>query len=290
MGHSRRVLRLAFALAITSAIAHSHTASADSTGAPERPTSRDIPAIPNGRALRDPDVDGFGVLAIARAQEAAVDATFTHEDGRDALAVVPRVRLAIGAHAFFEGQLPVGWGKQANAFALGNVTVSGGLLPATSRLVAIALRISAPTSPSVGAGMMTAAALATPRIADPELFLVHTTAAELVADWRWRGDASWVQVETGAAAWWTPAEYETVLRASVAGGVRVDTWLDLSASFVTRSFLLVRHAPEDFVHALTLGIIAHHRRGQLAVRLEVPIDAAARDDNRFLVGLELRGR
>ena len=138
--------------------------------------------------------------------------------------------------------------------------------------------------------MTTASALAAPRLADPELWLAHTTSAELVADWRWRGDATWVQAEVGLAGWWQLSGYSTVARASVAGGVRVAPWLDLSASFVTRSYVFTHNPGEEFVHSLMLGMIAHNARGQLALRLEVPIDASARNSNRFVVGLELRGR
>ena len=38
------------------------------------------------------------------------------------------------------------------------------------------------------------------------------------------------------------------------------------------------------------AIVAHDDRGQVTLRLEVPIDDSARNVNRFVVGLELRGR
>jgi hypothetical protein len=81
-----------------------------------------------------------------------------------------------------------------------------------------------------------------------------------------------------------------VLRGTVAGGVHVERWLDLTASFVTRSFVLASDQPESFVHSLMLGMIGRTARGQVAVRLEVPVDDRARDANRFVVGLEFRGR
>jgi hypothetical protein len=243
--------------------------------------------VPDGQV---PDIDGLGVLAIARASELAFDATFAYADASEAGALAAGARLGVGQHAFVEGTLPVGWARQPHAFALGNVMIGAGLLPPDGRLAGLAVRIAAPTSPRLGGGMATAAALAAPRNADPELWLPHTTSAELVADWRWRGDATWVQLEAGVAGWWAPAGYQTVLRTSVAGAVRVERRLDLEASFVTRSFLLASDAAENFVHSLALGIVAHHRRGQLAVRLEVPIDDVARNADRFLVGLELRGR
>ncbi len=241
--------------------------------------------------VRSPDVDPSGLLGIARHREVVIDGAYAHADGRDAIAFVPGARLAAGELWFLQGALPLGYGFQPNALALGNVTVTGGILPHDDRLVALALRISAATSPELGTGMSTVAALAAPRIADPELFLPHTTAAELVADWRWPGDHTWFQAEAGVAGWWQPdAPFATVLRASFAGGVHVDRRLDLTASFVTRSFVFVRHAPEDFVHSLILALVTHSARGQIAFRLEVPVDDSARDRNRFLAGFELRGR
>jgi hypothetical protein len=235
------------------------------------------------------DVDGLGVLAIESQKELFVDAAFEHADGADELALVPGARIRIGTLGFLEGRLPVGYGIQPGAAALGNVMAGLGLLPRDHRLVGLALRFTAPTSPRLGDGMTTVAALAAPRLSDPELFLPHTISAELVADLRWRGDTSWVQAEGGVAGWWQPSPlgFSTVLRASVAGGVRVERWLDLTASFVTRVF--VRDQPEHFVHALLLGIVAHDGRGQITIRLEVPIDDSARDQNRFLAGLEFRG-
>jgi hypothetical protein len=237
-------------------------------------------------------VDGIGVLGIVRHAELYGDATYEHADGSDAIALVPGARIAIGDVAFLEGRIPLGYGLQPGALALGNVTVALGLLPAHQRLVALALRVAGPTSPRLGDGMTTAIALAAPRLADPELFLPHTSSAELVADWRWRGDTTWVQAELGLAGWWepSPTRYLTVLRATAAGGVHVDRHLELTASFVTRSFLLTDKKTENFVHSLMLGVVAHDDRGQVTLRLEVPIDDSARNVNRFVVGLEFRGR
>lgn len=272
--------RFASALAVLSLVATARTARAE------------YPVVPPAALVVEPiDIDGIGVLAIARHADLFADATYEHADASDAVTLVPGARIRVGAIGFLEGELPVGYGFQPGAAVLGNVTVGGGLLPLESRLVGIALRISAPTSPTLGAGMTTAAALATPRIADPELFLPHTTSAELVADWRWRGDSSWVQAEVGAAGWWQPSvKWLPVLRGTVAGGVHVEPWLDLTASFVTRSFVLASDQPENFVHSLMLGMIGRTARGQVAVRLEVPVDDRARDANRFVVGLEFRGR
>ncbi len=241
--------------------------------------------------VRAPDVDAIGLLATARHRELVLDGAYEHADGSDAIALVPGARIAAGELWFLEGALPLGYGLHAHALALGNVTVTGGVLPSDQRLVAIALRISAATSPALGNGMTTVAALAAPRIADPELFLPHTTSAEIVADWRWRGDHSWVQAEAGIAGWWQPATpFETVLRASIAGGVHVERRLDLTASFVTRSFVFVSGAPEGFVHTLILGLVTHIARGEISFRLEVPVDDSARAHDRFVAGFELRGR
>ncbi|HEY0251044.1 MAG TPA: hypothetical protein VGC41_05930 [Kofleriaceae bacterium] len=237
------------------------------------------------------DVDAVGTLGIVRHREWYGDATYTHADGSDAVGVIAGARLAIGDVAFIDVRVPIGYGIQPSAFALGNATAAIGLLPAHHRLSAIALRFAGPTSPRMGDGMTTALALALPRNGDPELFLPHTTSAELVADWRWRGDTSWLQAEAGIAGWWEPSPigFLPVLRATAAGGVQVERWLDLTASFITRSFVLDRDATEDFVHTLALGAIVHDDRGQITLRLEVPIDDSARDSNRFLVGLEFRG-
>lgn len=241
------------------------------------------------REARAEDVDGLGVLAIDSPKELFVDAAFEHADGADEVALVPGARIRIGTVGFLEGRLPVGYGIQPGEAVLGNVMTGLGILPRDHRLVGLAVRFTAPSSPRLGDGMTTVAALAAPRLADPELFLPHTTSAELVADWRWRGDTSWVQAEGGVAGWWQPSPlgFATVLRASAAGGVRVEPWLDLAASFVTRVY--VEDRPEHFVHSLLLGIVAHDARGQIAIRLEVPIDDRARDANRFLAGLEFRG-
>jgi hypothetical protein len=229
------------------------------------------------------------VLSL-RHEAGFVDTTFEHADGADAVAMVPGARLAVTRAAFLEGEVPLGWLHQGGNLALGNVTIAAGLLPRVGRLAAISVRIAAPTAPELGPGMMTAGALAKPRIVDPELFEPHQTSAELLADWRWRGAAWWLQVESGIAANWPTTGYQTVLRASFAGGLQVAPWLDLAATFATRSFLLAHNARENFVHTLILGIVAHVPRGQLALRLEVPIDTAARDANEFVVGVELRGR
>ncbi|HET9992372.1 MAG TPA: hypothetical protein VFQ65_27760 [Kofleriaceae bacterium] len=267
--------------AITIVVAASRTAHAE------------YPQVPPAVLVVQPaDLDGIGVLAIARHADLFADTTYEHADGSDAVALAAGARIRVGMIGFLEGELPVGYGFQAGAPALGNVTVGGGLLPLDSHLVGLALRIAAPTSPALGNGMTTVAALATPRIADPELFLPHTTSAELVADWRWRGDASWVQAEVGVAGWWqpSPAKFLPVLRGTAAGGVHVEPWLDLTASFVTRSFVLASDQPENFVHSLMLGLIGRGPRGQVTIRLEVPVDDRARNANRFVVGVELRGR
>ena len=256
------------------------------------PAHAEYPTLPPLELVVQPiDVDGLGVLAIARHADLFVDATYEHADASDAIGLAPGARIKVGEIGFLEGELPLAYGFQPGAAALGNVTVGGGLLPRASHLVGIALRIAAPTSPELGNGMTVVEALALPRVADPELYLRHTTSVELVADWRWRGDSSWVQAEVGAAGWWQPGvKWLPVLRATAAGGVHVEPWLDLTASFVTRSFVLASDQPENFVHTLMLGMIGHSERGQVAVRLEVPVDDSARNANRFVVGLEFRGR
>jgi hypothetical protein len=235
-------------------------------------------------------VDAIGMLGIAHHAEWFADATYEHADGSDAIALVPGARIAIGEIGFLEARIPLGYGLQPSALALGNATVAVGILPAHERLVGLAFRLAGPTSPRLGDGQMTALALAQPRLAEPELFLPHTTSTELVADWRWRGDATWVQAEAGLAGWWEPSPtgYLTVIRASLAGGVKVDPRLDLTASFVTRSYLLTDKKTENFVHSLMLGIAVHDTRYQATLRLEVPIDDSARNVNRFVVGLEVR--
>jgi len=48
--------------------------------------------------------------------------------------------------------------------------------------------------------------------------------------------------------------------------------------------------PEDFVHALVVGVVTDLCRTRIGLRLEVPVDHSARIDDRFVVGLEVRGR
>jgi hypothetical protein len=234
----------------------------------------------------DSGSSGVGVLALTRSGVFG-DVDYVNADASAGIALRAGGRIAVGRTGFLEGELPIGFHEQ---WILGNVTVRAGVLPRGRWLAAAALRISAPTTPTVGAGLAATTALAAPRIVDPELFVSHLTSIELVADWRWPQEITWLQLETGVAGWWRPDQPAgAVQRASIAGGVRVESWLDLTASFVTRSFVLVHDSREDFVHSLILGIIAHQRRGQIALRLEVPIDKSARDANRFLVGLEARG-
>jgi hypothetical protein len=273
-------------LAILSAVAVlGVSAGARGDDADPAAAARPAPPAPSpGRPL----IDGPGVLALGGATP-FVDTDVEHATNSDAVALRLGGRLVIGDRGFLEGEAPIGWQRQANAATLGNVTFRAGVLRLGPRLAALWVRGSAPTAPEVGTGQTVAAALAAPRVADPELFLPHTSSFEGLADWRWQREASWLQLETGIAGRWRPqTNGEAVLRASVAGGVRVASWLDLAASFVTRSFVLVRDAKEDYVHALIFAIVVHRRCQQLAVRLEVPIDTSARDAERFLVGVELR--
>ncbi len=238
---------------------------------------------------------GLDVLPLDHAG-ATAEGEFEHADGSNTIALIGGARVALGRSGFVDLMLPVGLNAPANAATLGNATARIGYLFADAftggiRLAALAVRVSAPTSPAVGDGAQTAAALALPRVADGELFLPDTASAELLADWRWSRPTWWLQAEGGAAAWSQPAHAtDGVLRLSFAGGVPVEPWLELTASLVNRSFLLAHGAPENFTHTFALGIVAHNCRGQLALRLEVPVDRAARADDRFVVGLELRGR
>jgi len=233
---------------------------------------------------------GLDVLPLDAAA-ATVEGGFQHAIGSDTVALIAGARMAVGRGGFLDVMLPIGLETPDSAATLGNATLRAGYLPRGSRLAAIALRVSAPTSPAVGAGARTANEIAVPRVADGELFLPDTTSVELLADLRWSHPTWWLQAEAGAAAWWQPERrVDGVMRLSFAGGVPVESWLELTASLVTRSFLLAHGAPENFTHTFALGIVTHNCRGQLALRLEVPIDKSARDDDRFVVGLELRGR
>ncbi len=240
-----------------------------------------------------PDVDGLGVMSIRRGTSADLDGAFEHELEGNATALTPAVRYGATPSAFVELALPVAYQRasapgESAAVALGNAMLGVGLLPANDRLVGLELRVAAATSPSSGEGASAVAALAAPRIADPELYLPHTTSAELVADWRWRGDAWWLQAEGGAAGWWQPMGYTTVLRATLAAGMRVAPWLDVTASFVTRLAVLSRDSPDNFIHGVLIGAVLHQGHDQLAVRVELPVDSAARDDHRVVIGVELR--
>ena len=211
--------------------------------------------------------------------EAALALDGEHADASDAIAVLPALRLAFGARGFLALTLPAGWQRQARETVLGNAT---GTLGAAYAAGVIALRFGAPTAPSLGDPGRVATALATPRVADPELFLPATTSLELVADRRWDRGTTWLQLEGGAMVRWTTSA-EAVARVSVAGGVAVERWLDLSASFVTR--VTFHPGTEHFVHSLVLGALAHGPAGQIAVRIDVPIDDSARHHNRFVAGV-----
>ena len=225
--------------------------------------------------------------------EAQLQVDAEHADGSDGVAIVPALRLGFGDHGFLALALPAGWYRQTSTMVLGNATGSLGAAYAGG---AIALRVGAPTAPSLGDAGRAAIALATPRVADPELFLPATTSLELVADRRWNRETTWLQLEAGAMVRWVTVPAggsesppllsgaEAVARISVAGGVAVESWLDLSASFVTR--VTFHPDTEHFVHSLVLGAIVHAPGiGQVAVRIDVPIDDSARVDNRFVAGV-----
>ena len=217
-------------------------------------------------------------LPLAGDAQVAVDAE--HADASDALAVIPVARLGFGDHGFLSLALPAGWHRQPSAGILGNATATVG---AVYPIGAVALRAGVPTAPSLGDAGRAASAIAKPRVADPELFLPATTSLELVADRRWDRRTTWLQLEGGAMVRWVSAA-EAVARVSVAGGVAVESWLDLSASFVTR--VTFHPNTEHFVHSLVLGAIVHVPCvGQFAARIDVPIDDSARRDNRFVAGV-----
>jgi hypothetical protein len=243
-------------------------------------------------AVADPGgvTAGLDVLPLGPAPE-SVELAFAHGTGNDAADAIAGARFTLAGGGFLDGIVPVVWDRQQAAFALGNVGVRGGLALPSLGLAALSLRVEVPTAPSVGGGMATALAAGVPRVADGELFLPGTTSIELMGDWRWDRPAWWLQAEAGIEAIWqadTPSR--TVLRATVAGGVPLTPWLELAASFVTRSDLLDHDPPEDFVHTLALGVIAHTPRGDLGVRVEVPVDASARMDNRFVAAISWRTR
>ena len=231
-----------------------------------------------GTARADRPV-GLDVLPLDG--EAALAIDVEHADASDGVAVVPGLRLAFGSRGFLGLVLPAGWQHQLGRTVLGNAMATLGAAAPTG---AVALRFGAPTAPSLGDPGRVATALALPRVADPELFLPATTSLELLADRRWERPTTWLQLEGGAMVRWTDAA-EAVARVSVAGGVAVERWLDLSASFVTRATF--HPGTEHFVHSLVLGAIVHGPAGQIAVRIDVPIDNSARRENRFVAGLAL---
>lgn len=252
------------------------------------PLAPDPDVRPPDDSVRPPDVDGLGVMSIRTGTFGDVDASLAHQLEGNAIGLVPGARIALVAHTFVDLALPVA--DRSGDVALGNAMVGIGWLPEDDGVVGIELRVAAATSPSTGGGATALATLAAPQVARAELVLPHTTSAELVADWRWRGDAWWLQPEAGLAAWWQPAGYATVARAALAGGVRIAPWLDLTASFVMRLDVTSRDSSNNFVHAVLAGAVLHTTSGELAIRAEVPIDDGALDDHRFLIGLELRAR
>ena len=240
--------------------------------------------------VRPPDVDGLGVMSIRAGAFGDLDASIAHELEGNAIELVPGARIALAGRTFVDLALPVA--DEAGHVAFGNAMIGVGWLPENDRVVGVELRVAAPTSPSTGGGATALTTLAATQVARPELVLPHTTSAELVADWRWRGDdaAWWLQPEAGLAAWWQPAGYTTVARATLAGGVRIAPWLDVTASFATRLQIVSGDSSDNFMHAVLVGAIIHAPYGELAIRAEVPVDDAARADHRFAIGIELRAR
>jgi hypothetical protein len=241
------------------------------------------PADDVDEAVRPPDVDALGTMSIRHASgiSGGIDLAFAHALGEtviDAYAATPSARVELLPGLAFDAVLPVG-----------NAMIGAAWLPANKRLVGIELRVAAPTSPTNGNGALVDTTVAAPRVADPELYMPHTTSAEFVADWRWRGDLWWLQVEGGAAEWWQPEppgtnDYTTVLRATLAGGLHLGPWLDLTASFVTRLLVVSRDSSDNFIHGGLVGVVVHGRRGDVAVRAEI------RDEHTILVGLTVRAR
>ena len=237
--------------------------------------------------------DAIGLVHLD-GSAAALDADYEHSNHRDGLVLLPSARLTIGEHGFLDGNVAFGWVDQLAHVVLGNVTAMAGyraLQSSTSpRLAAIALRVTAPSGASGGPGGAVMAALAAPRVGDPEPLLPAVTSIELLADWRWSTDGWWLQLETGAQGRYKPHDpFVPVLRVSIAGALRLEPWLDVTASFITRSFMLAEDPVEDFVHTLALGVVTDLCRSRVAVRIEVPVDHSARMDGRFVVGLEVRG-
>jgi len=240
------------------------------------------------------EADAIGLLALDDSA-ATLDADYEHSNQRDGIAVLPGARLAIGDSGFVDGVVPFGWVDQLGKAVLGNITATAGYhgsaIQPSPQFVALALRVSAPTGSTDGPGAAVMSALANPRVGDPEPLLPGVTSVEALADWRWSSDAWWLQLEVGAAGRWKPqTPFVPVLRVSIAGAIRLEPWLDLTASFITRSFMLASDPPEDFVHALVLGAVSDVGRARVALRLEVPVDHSARLDDRFVVGIEVRGR
>lgn len=220
-------------------------------------------------------LDAIGLDGVARIQ-----ADYEHADASDAVAVIPALRLTFGGSGFLTLALPAGWVRQTTT-VLGDAMAQVGTRIGAQSI--LALRFTAPTAPSVGDAGRAALALALPRVADPELFLPNATSLEAVADHRWDRATTWLQLEGGAMVRWDP-DAEAVARFTVAGGIAVEDWLDLSASFVTRATF--HPDTEHFVHSLVLGAVVHNPcLGQIAVRIDVPIDNSARMHNRFVAGV-----
>jgi hypothetical protein len=279
------VIRSAVVLAAIARVASADPPLPD-PGSPTVPLP--LPADPNVRspddAVRSPDVDGIGVMSIRRGTFADADVSIAHELEGNVAELVPGARWSVAPDAFVDLALPLAYQHATGETALGNAMLGVGYLPADDRMVGIELRVAAPTSPSNSSAL---AELAPAQVAQRERVLPHTTSAELVADWRWRGDDSawWLQPEAGLAGWWQPIGYTTVARATLAGGARVLPWLELTASFVTRLSIVSRDSSTNFVHSVLVGAVLY---GALALRAEVPVDGAARDDHRVVIGLELR--
>jgi hypothetical protein len=238
--------------------------------------------------------DAIGLVALDESA-ATLDADYEHSNHRDGVAILPGARIAIGDGGFIDGEVPFGWVDQLGKAVLGNITATAGYhdspIQPSPQLVALALRVSAPTGSTDGPGATVMSALANPRVGDPEPLLPGVTSVEVLADWRWSSDGWWMQLEAGAAGRWKPqVPFVPVLRVSIAGAIRLEPWLDLTASFITRSFMLASDPAEDFVHTLALAAVTDLGCTRIALRLEVPVDHSARIDDRFVVGVEVRGR
>lgn len=202
-------------------------------------------------------------------------------------------RHALGPRSWLDGAIGVeaATTDAADGLSLLDATIGAGVR--VGDRAAVRARIGLPSAADGGSAGAAAAAIADLRVDDRAASRPATTSIGAYVDWRANGERArtFVQIEGGAEAWIGGDHDVPALRAGIAGGVRVAAPLWLLAELTTIAFVLDRDPPPpggDFVHALDLGAAIALPRGALAIRLEVPTDAALRTRDDLAIGVAYR--